>query len=90
MRRGMISNTGLDGARDIIGRLRTNDLLPPCLPIGLSGQNGTSSQGGTEAHPVEAPSTAATEPGAAATPTTTATPLPAKTPEPGVSCRKVS
>jgi hypothetical protein len=26
----VISTTGLDGARNIIGRLRTNSLLPPC------------------------------------------------------------
>ncbi|MGH3828578.1 MAG: PP2C family protein-serine/threonine phosphatase, partial [Pseudonocardiaceae bacterium] len=30
VRAGMISNSGLMGARDIIGRLRTNDLLPLC------------------------------------------------------------
>src|SRR5262249_36893171 len=61
VRRGMISNTGLDGAREIIGRLRTNDLLPPCLPNGtgvpnVTGlSNGAGAQAGTGAHPAEPP-----------------------------------
>jgi protein phosphatase len=38
VRRGMISNSGLDGAREIIGRLRTNDLLPLCSQSGTATQ----------------------------------------------------
>jgi protein phosphatase len=94
--RGMISNTGLDGAREIIGRLRTNDLLPLCPH-----NSGSSPQTGTEARSVESPSAASspspasTDPGASTAsttpgPTTTGTPLPEKPSEPGVDCRTVS
>ncbi|MGH3686078.1 MAG: PP2C family protein-serine/threonine phosphatase [Pseudonocardiaceae bacterium] len=88
VRRGMISNSGLDGAREIIGRLRTKDLLPLCP------------QAGTRAHPAEvltAPSpipepsaggVLATDP--SAVPTTSGTPLPEKPSEPGLDCRTVS
>jgi protein phosphatase len=75
VRRGMISNTGLNGAREIIGRLRTNDLLPLCS------QNGANSQSVVTTDPN---SQAATGP-----PTTTGTPLPDKPSEPGVDCRTV-
>jgi protein phosphatase len=36
VRRGMISTSGLEGAREIIGRLRTTDLLPLCSPNGAA------------------------------------------------------
>jgi serine/threonine protein phosphatase PrpC len=83
VRRGMISNSGLNGAREIIGRLRTNDLLPLCP------------RAGTETPPAEVPAspspittgTATSTPGA---PTTTGTPLPEKPSEPGVDCRTVN
>ncbi|MFN2536142.1 MAG: protein phosphatase, partial [Pseudonocardiaceae bacterium] len=77
VRRGMISNAGLDGAREIIGRLRTNDLLPLC----------TSSGTGTVS--AESPTSVTADPNAPATPTTTGTPLPEKPSEPGVDCRTV-
>ena len=77
VRRGMISNSGLEGAREIIGRLRTNDLLPLCP------------RGGAANLPVEASPSPVTEaPGGV--PPTTGTPLPEKPSEPGVDCRTVS
>jgi protein phosphatase len=77
VRRGMISNSGLEGAREIIGRLRTNDLLPLCP------------RGGAANLPVEASPSPVTEaPGVV--PPTTGTPLPEKPSEPGVDCRTVS
>jgi protein phosphatase len=86
--RGMISNTGLDGAREIIGRLRTNDLLPLCPQHTAGPQNVVGSSA------VEAPAPAATDPSVTptttATPTTTGTPLPEKPAEPGVDCRTVN
>jgi protein phosphatase len=80
VRRGMISNAGLDGAREIIGRLRTNDLLPLCTSNGMGPSNGTGTV------PAESPVTA--DPNAS-TPTTAGTPLPEKPSEPGVDCRTV-
>jgi protein phosphatase len=77
VRRGMISNAGLNGAREIIGRLRTNDLLPLCS------QTGTGSQSAVTTDPNSA--TSAT-PG---TSTPSGTPLPDKPSEPGVDCRTV-
>ncbi|MFN2496202.1 MAG: PP2C family serine/threonine-protein phosphatase [Pseudonocardiaceae bacterium] len=38
--RGVISNAGLEGARDIIGGLRTEYLLPPCPRSGTGTSNG--------------------------------------------------
>jgi protein phosphatase len=83
----MISNSGMEGAREIIGRLRTNDLLPLC-PRGGTGNVPV------EASPLPSPVTEAPA-GADATdttgvPTTTGTPLPDKPSEPGVDCRTVS
>ncbi|MDQ2789497.1 MAG: protein phosphatase [Pseudonocardiales bacterium] len=82
VRRGMISNSGLEGAREIIGRLRTNDLLPLCP------------RAGTGNLPVDASPVTEAPPGGGATdtagaPTTTGTALPAKPSEPGVDCRTV-
>jgi PPM family protein phosphatase len=73
VRHGMISNTGLDGAREIIGRLRTNDLLPLCS------QNSSATQPVVTTDP--------NSPAMTDTPTTTGTPLPDKPSEPGVDCR---
>ncbi|MGB9279373.1 MAG: protein phosphatase 2C domain-containing protein [Pseudonocardiaceae bacterium] len=79
VRRGMISNSGLEGARGIIGRLRTNDLLPLCP------------RAGTTNLPVESSATTDTSAtDAPGVPTTTGTPLPDKPSEPGVDCRTVS
>jgi protein phosphatase len=89
--RGMISTKGLDGAREIIGRLRTNDLLPPCP------------RAGTETDTREQPSlpfppTTTSAPGQSngglsgqhPEPATTGTPIPEEPSEPGVDCRTVS
>jgi PPM family protein phosphatase len=79
--RGMISNSGLNGARVIIGRLRTNDLLPLCPRVG------------TGTLPAEVPATPSpitTGTSTTSTPTTTGTPLPEKPSEPGVDCRTVN
>lgn len=82
--RGMISNNGLDGARQIIGRLRTNDLLPLCLRAGA---------GALPTEVPTSPSSVGTD--TSTTPASTGTPLPAKSAEPppaepGVDCRTVS
>ncbi|MBA2471882.1 MAG: protein phosphatase [Pseudonocardiales bacterium] len=86
VRRGMISNSGLEGARGIIGRLRTNDLLPLCPRAGTGNLP-------VEASPLPSPVTEAPAGGSATdtagTPTTTGTPLPDKPSEPGVDCRTV-
>jgi PPM family protein phosphatase len=78
--RGMISNSGLTGAREIIGRLRTNDMLPPC-PMAEAG-----------ALPAQLPASSAenTSGSTSGVPTTTSTPLPEKPSEPGVDCRTVN
>ena len=85
--RGMISNSGLEGAREIIGRLRTNDLLPLCPRAGTGNLP-------VEASPLPSPTTEAPAGGnatdTAGAPTTTGTPLPDKPSEPGVDCRTVS
>ncbi|MGH3865489.1 MAG: PP2C family protein-serine/threonine phosphatase [Pseudonocardiaceae bacterium] len=80
VRRGMISNSGVTGAREIIGRLRTNDLLPPCpragtgaLPAGVPDSPSTSTPASTSGEPA-----------------TASTPLPEKPSEPGVDCRTVN
>jgi PPM family protein phosphatase len=83
VRRGMISNSGLNGAREIIGRLRTNDLLPLCPRAGT----------GTAGEVLPAPSPVVTDTPTTSTPTTpttTGTPLPEKPSEPGVDCRTVN
>jgi PPM family protein phosphatase len=86
VRRGMISNSGLNGAREIIGRLRTNDLLPPCPRP----ESGTLP---AEELPVPSPAAAGSSTtSTSATPVTPATPAPAtplpeKPSEPGVDCR---
>ncbi|MGH3814827.1 MAG: protein phosphatase, partial [Pseudonocardiaceae bacterium] len=88
VRRGMISHDGLDGAREIIGRLRTNDLLPPCPRAGA----------GTAAREQPYPPITTTvpgQPGGGQTgqhpePETTGTPIPEQPAEPGVDCRTVS
>jgi PPM family protein phosphatase len=90
VRRGMISNSGLDGAREIIGRLRTNDLLPLCPraetgtpPAEVPASPSPITTGGTPT--ADTPSTSTP-----AAPTTTGTPLPEKPSEPGVDCRTVN
>jgi PPM family protein phosphatase len=89
VRRGMISNTGLDGAREIIGRLRTNDLLPPCPQAGT----GT---GGREQPSLPTTTSMPDQPdgeqlsGQHPEPVTTGTPIPEEPSEPGVDCRTVS
>jgi PPM family protein phosphatase len=75
VRRGMISTAGLDGAREIIGRLRTNDLLPLCSP----NDTGAAASITPVTPDPNSPATA----GAPAT----GTPLPDKPSEPGVDCR---
>jgi serine/threonine protein phosphatase PrpC len=88
VRRGMISNTGLEGAREIIGRLRTNDLLPLCPRAGTGTASGEVPG---PPSPIAGPATADTSlPDVPAAPTTTGTPLPEKPSEPGVDCRTVS
>jgi protein phosphatase len=89
VRRGMISNSGLDGARAIIGRLRTNDLLPLCpraetgaLPAEVPASPSPISTGSSS---TDTPTTSTP-----AAPTTTGTPLPEKPSEPGVDCRTVN
>lgn len=86
--RGMISNSGLTGAREIIGRLRTNDMLPPCPRAGagtLPAQLPASSSTSTSA---DIPGDTSGDISGA--PTTTSTPLPEKSSEPGVDCRTVN
>ncbi|MGH3852393.1 MAG: PP2C family protein-serine/threonine phosphatase [Pseudonocardiaceae bacterium] len=89
VRSGMISNSGLAGARDIIGRLRTNDLLPLCP---------RASAGAFPTQVSTSPSLVGTD--TSTTPASTGTPLPAKPSEPpaaepphaepGVDCRTVN
>jgi serine/threonine protein phosphatase PrpC len=92
VRRGMISNTGLDGAREIIGRLRTNDLLPPCPRAGA--MTGTSEQRSSPSPPTttSAPGQPNGEQlsGQHPEPATAGTPIPEEPSEPGVDCRTVS
>ncbi len=104
VRRGMISSAGLDGAREIIGRLRTNDLLPLCPPPGTgtaSGELRASPSLPTTITPDQpvptttGPTTITSAPsgglsGQHPDTTTTGTPLPDKPSEPGVDCRTVS
>ncbi|HEV7828473.1 MAG TPA: PP2C family serine/threonine-protein phosphatase [Pseudonocardiaceae bacterium] len=90
--RGMISNNGLGGAREIIGRLRTNDLLPLCPQNAAGPQNASGPQNAAGSSPAEVPTSAspfATDTSVPAIPTTTGTPLPEKPSEPGVDCRTV-
>ena len=85
--RGMISNAGLRGAREIIGRLRTNDLLPLCP---RAGNRPAQVPGSPTPVTSDTPSTPMTNPTTTpAAPTTTSTPLPEKPSEPGVDCRTV-
>ncbi|MGH3944823.1 MAG: PP2C family protein-serine/threonine phosphatase [Pseudonocardiaceae bacterium] len=96
VRRGMISNDGLEGAREIIGRLRTNDLLPPCPRAGAGAVT-------REQPPSPSPPTTTTAPsppdgvqagggqtGQHPEPETIGTPIPEQPAEPGVDCRTVS
>ena len=81
--RGMISNAGLQGAREIIGRLRTNDLLPLCP---RAGNRPAQVPGSPTRVTSDAPTVPTTTP---TTAPTTSTPLPEKPSEPGVDCRTV-
>jgi protein phosphatase len=88
----MISNNGLGGAREIIGRLRTNDLLPLCPQNAAGPQNASGPQNAAGSSPAEVPTSAspfATDTSVPAIPTTTGTPLPEEPSEPGVDCRTV-
>lgn len=91
--RGMISNNGLDGAREIIGRLRTNDLLPPCprTESGTREQQSSSPTTTTSQTDIEAPAAHADgqSSGLHPEPETTGTPIPETPSEPGVDCRAV-
>lgn len=90
--RGITVN-GLQGARETINRLRTEQLLPPCPRRGDGGtgtgdeitQSATPPVPGTTAAP---PSNAPGLPGIPV-PTSTGNPLPEVTPKPGVDCRTV-
>ncbi|MGH3672567.1 MAG: PP2C family protein-serine/threonine phosphatase [Pseudonocardiaceae bacterium] len=84
--RGMISNAGLQGAREIIGRLRTNDLLPLCP---RAGNRPAQVPGSPTPVTSDTPTTPTTPTTAPTAPTTTSTPLPEKPSEPGVDCRTV-
>ncbi len=100
VRRGMLSSAGLDGAREIIGRLRTNDLLPLCPPPGAATGSSelraspslptTVTPAPPTTGPTAAPSTGLSGQHPEPEPTTTGTPLPEKPSEPGVDCRTVS
>jgi PPM family protein phosphatase len=70
--RGMISTDGLAGARDIIGGLRTEYLLPPCSAAGNTADNGKL--------PGSAPSPAVPPVSPPAPPTTAPPPSPALVP----------
>ncbi|HEX2262423.1 MAG TPA: protein phosphatase, partial [Pseudonocardiaceae bacterium] len=89
VRRGMISSSGLDGAREIIGRLRTNGLLPPCPRTGIGA---TTVEQPSPPTPSSSPSPS---PGGQLSgqhpePAITGTPIPQTPSEPGVDCRTVS
>ncbi|MGH3801612.1 MAG: protein phosphatase, partial [Pseudonocardiaceae bacterium] len=91
VRRGMISNNGLDGAREIIGRLRTNDLLPPCPRA--STETGTREQPSSPSPPTVTSAPAQSDGGQSGQhpePETIGTPIPEQPAEPGVDCRTVS
>jgi PPM family protein phosphatase len=95
VRRGMLSTGGLNGAREIIGRLRTNDLLPLC-PRGDPAPLGGTGPAESPATPVPiTPSPTTSNPAPTAitefptAPTATGTPLPEQPSEPGVDCRMV-
>ncbi|MGH3997003.1 MAG: PP2C family protein-serine/threonine phosphatase, partial [Pseudonocardiaceae bacterium] len=90
VRRGMLSNTGLEGAREIIGRLRTNDLLPPCprTGTGIREQSSSPSPPTTTSAPAQPNSGQLT--GQHPEPAITGTPFPEQPSEPGVDCRMVS
>ena len=102
--RGVISNSGLDGARDIIGGLRTEYLLPPCpgsdagtssAAKGDKPQTSTTPQTPALSRPlgestVPSAPPATDQPAAGQVPIpTTEPPLPERSPEPGVDCRTV-
>jgi PPM family protein phosphatase len=89
VRRGMISSSGLDGAREIIGRLRTNGLLPPCPRTGIGA---TTVEQPSPPIPSSSP---APPPGGQLSgqhpePAITGTSIPQTPSEPGVDCRTVS
>ncbi|MGH3897885.1 MAG: protein phosphatase, partial [Pseudonocardiaceae bacterium] len=89
VRRGMISNNGLDGAREIIGRLRTKDLLPPCLRA----SPGTQEQPSTPSPPTTTNTPGQFDGGQSGQhpePEITGTPIPEQPAEPGLDCRTVS
>ena len=104
VQRGVISSTGLDGARKIIGRLYTYDRLPLCPPPGTGPSGGepqfspSPSTTTTPDQPVPTatgPTTTTAAPSGGLTgqhpePTTTGTSLPEKHLVPGVDCRTVS
>jgi protein phosphatase len=104
VRRGMISSAGLDGAREIIGRLRTNDLLPLCPPASVVTSSGdpqaspspfTTITPDQPVPPTTDPPTSTAEPSSGLSgqhpePATTGTPVPDMPSEPGVDCRAVS
>lgn len=77
-----ITVVGLQGARDTVRRLRTEQLLPPC-----SGSEPTT----TAAEPTttSAPDSAPGEPVPLPRPEQSGTPLSTAAPEPGIDCRRV-
>ena len=87
--RGITQVDGLQGARETITRLRTEQLLPPCSARGSGSARAPSS---TSPSTIGPPSTAA-PPVASGLPvplpSDTGSPLPEMTPEPGVDCRTV-
>jgi protein phosphatase len=84
VRRGVLSTSGLDGARQIIGRLRTNNLLPWCP---RTDARAFPTVGGADNPTTEVPASPA--PTSTDTPAT-GLPLPEKPAEPGVDCRTVN
>jgi protein phosphatase len=83
--RGITQVEGLQGARETITRLRTEQLLPPCSTRG-SGSGAARTSNSTPPS-TTAPPVASGLP--VPLPSDTGSPLPEMTPEPGVDCRTV-
>ena len=82
---GITQVDGLQGARDTIIRLRTEQLLPPCSTRG-SGSGATRTPSST---PPSTPAPPVASGFPVPLPSNAGSPLPEVTPEPGVDCRTV-
>lgn len=85
-----ITVVGLQGARETVSRLRTEQLLPPCSGIGPGNRSGTGTRApGATPTTTAPPSPVPGEPFPLPPPQETGTPLSTATPVPGIDCRRV-